>query len=57
MQLVNLIASSLWRSMGAVSIRLPDHLEQQLNEEARSSGQPRSQLLREALEALLAQRR
>jgi predicted DNA-binding protein len=43
--------------MGAVSIRLPDHLEQQLNEEARSSGQPRSQLLREALEALLAQRR
>ncbi len=34
--------------MGAVSIRLPDHLEQQLNEEVRLSGQPRSQLLREA---------
>jgi predicted DNA-binding protein len=35
--------------MGAVSIRLPDHLEQQLNEESRLSGQPRSQLMREAL--------
>jgi metal-responsive CopG/Arc/MetJ family transcriptional regulator len=43
--------------MSAVSIRLPDHLEQQLNEEARLSGQPRSQLLREALETLLSQRR
>ncbi len=43
--------------MGAVSIRLPDHLEQQLNVESRLSGQPRSQLMREALEALLAQRR
>ena len=32
-------------------------LEQQLNEEARLSGQPRSQLLREALETLLSQRR
>ena len=43
--------------MGAVSLRLPDHLEQQLSEEARLSGQPRSQLLREALETLLSQRR
>ncbi len=43
--------------MSAVSLRLPDHLEQQLNEEARLSGQPRSQLLREALETLLSQRR
>ena len=43
--------------MSAVSLRLPDHLEQQLNEEARRSGQPRSQLLREALETLLCQRR
>jgi len=43
--------------MSAVSLRLPDNLEQQLNEEARLSGQPRSQLMREALEALLFQRR
>ena len=43
--------------MSALSLRLPDHLEQQLNEEARLSGQPRSQLLREALETLLSQRR
>jgi metal-responsive CopG/Arc/MetJ family transcriptional regulator len=43
--------------MSAVSLRLPDHLEQQLNEEAQLSGQPRSQLMREALETLLSQRR
>jgi metal-responsive CopG/Arc/MetJ family transcriptional regulator len=43
--------------MSAVSLRLPGHLEQQLSEEARLSGQPRSQLLREALETLLSQRR
>ena len=43
--------------MGAVSIRLPDKLEQQLNEEARLSGQPRSQLMRETLKTLLSQRR
>jgi predicted transcriptional regulator len=43
--------------MSAVSLRLPDSLEQQLNEEARLSGQPRSQLMREALETLLVQRR
>ena len=43
--------------MGAVSLRLPDHLEHQLSEEARLSGQPRSQLMREALETLLSQRR
>jgi predicted DNA-binding protein len=43
--------------MGAVSLRLPDKLEQQLKEEAQLSGQPRSQLLREGLETLLSQRR
>ena len=43
--------------MSAITLRLPDHLEQQLSEEARLSGQPRSQLLREALETLLSQRR
>jgi len=43
--------------MSAISLRLPDHLEQQLSEEARLSGQPRSQLLREALETLLSLRR
>jgi len=43
--------------MGAVSLRLPDKLEQQLKEEAQLSGQPRSQLMREALETLLSQRR
>ena len=43
--------------MGAVSLRLPDHLEQQLSEETRLSGHPRSQLMREALETLLSQRR
>jgi metal-responsive CopG/Arc/MetJ family transcriptional regulator len=53
MHLVNCIPSSLWRSMSAISLRLPDHLEQQLNEEARLSGKPRSQLMREALETLL----
>jgi predicted transcriptional regulator len=43
--------------MAALSLRLPDHLEQQLNEEARLSGQPRCQLMREALETLLSHRR
>jgi metal-responsive CopG/Arc/MetJ family transcriptional regulator len=43
--------------MSAISLRLPDHLEQQLRVEARLSGQPRSQLMREALENLLSQRR
>jgi len=43
--------------MAGFSLRLPDHLEQQLNEEAHLSGQPRSQLMREALETLLSQRR
>ena len=57
MHLVCFIASRLWRSKSAISLRLPDHLEQQLNEETRLSGQPRSQLLREALETLLSQRR
>lgn len=57
MRLVGCFSSRLWRSTSAVSLRLPDHLEQQLSEEARLSGQPRSQLLREALETLLSQRR
>jgi metal-responsive CopG/Arc/MetJ family transcriptional regulator len=43
--------------MSAICLRLPDHLEQKLNEEARLSGQSRSQLMREALETLLSQRR
>ena len=40
--------------MGAISLRLPDELEGKLAQEASLSGQPRSQLIREALEALLA---
>lgn len=43
--------------MGALSLRLPDALERQLTQEASLSGVPRSQLIREALEALLVQRR
>lgn len=43
--------------MAAISIRLPDDLDQKLADEVRRTGQPRSQLIREALEALLAQRR
>ena len=43
--------------MAAISIRLPDDLDQKLAEEATRTGQPRSQLIRQALEALLAQRR
>ena len=43
--------------MGALSLRLPDALERQLTQEASLSGVPRSQLIREALEALLDQRR
>ena len=42
--------------MGALSLRLPEDLERQLSSEAQLSGQPRSQLIREALEALLKQR-
>jgi hypothetical protein len=43
--------------MGVLSLRLPDDLEQGINEESQRSGQPRSQLIREALNLLLAQRR
>lgn len=57
MHLVGFIASRPWPAKGSVSLRLPDHLEQRLNEEARLSGQPRSQLMREAMETLLHQRR
>jgi metal-responsive CopG/Arc/MetJ family transcriptional regulator len=42
--------------MGAISLRLPHELEDKLAEEVSLSGQPRSQLIREALEVLLAQR-
>jgi len=42
--------------MGAISLRLSDHLERKLGDEARLCGQPRSQLIREALEELLARR-
>jgi predicted transcriptional regulator len=45
------------KPMGAVSLRLPEDLESRLSEEARLSGQGRSQLIREALEALLLHRR
>jgi metal-responsive CopG/Arc/MetJ family transcriptional regulator len=40
-----------------IRIWLPDELERKLAEEATRTGQPRSQFIREALEALLAQRR
>jgi len=54
----NLYDSSDWglSCMGAISLRLPHELEGKLAEEASLSGQPRSQLIREALEALLALR-
>ena len=42
--------------MGAISLRLPHELENKLAQEAQFSGQPRSQLIREALEALLSLR-
>jgi len=42
--------------MGAISLRLPHELEDKLAEEVSLSGQPRSQLIREALEVLLALR-
>jgi len=42
--------------MSAISIRLPDDLDQKLADEVRRTGQPRSQRIREALEALLDQR-
>jgi predicted transcriptional regulator len=45
-----------WSCMGAISLRLPDELEGKLAQEASLSGQPRSQLIREALEALLTLR-
>jgi len=42
--------------MGAVSLRLPEDLDRKLSREVRLTGQPRSQLIREALEALLSRR-
>ncbi|MFM7315029.1 MAG: ribbon-helix-helix protein, CopG family [Cyanobium sp.] len=42
--------------MASFSLRLPDQLERRLGEEARLCGQPRSELIREALEGLLRRR-
>lgn len=42
--------------MGAFSSRLPEELERRLGEEARQCGQPRSELIRQALEQLLRRR-
>jgi metal-responsive CopG/Arc/MetJ family transcriptional regulator len=42
--------------MGAISLRLPEDLDRKLSREVRLTGQPRSQLIREALEALLTGR-
>jgi predicted DNA-binding protein len=42
--------------MAAFSLRLPHELERRLGEEARHCGQPRSELIREALEQLLRRR-
>lgn len=42
--------------MAAFSLRLPESLERRLGEEARQCGQPRSELIREALEELLRRR-
>lgn len=42
--------------MAAFSLRLPHELERRLGEEARHCGQPRSELIREALEELLRHR-
>jgi predicted transcriptional regulator len=42
--------------MPAFSLRLPQDLERRLGEEARHCGQPRSELIREALEELLRRR-
>ena len=43
--------------MPAFSLRLPHDLERRLREEARQCGQPRSELIREALELLLRRRK
>ncbi|NDG75806.1 MAG: ribbon-helix-helix protein, CopG family [Synechococcaceae bacterium WB8_1B_136] len=53
--LYDVMASGL-SVMAALSLRLSDELERKLSQEANLSGQPRSQLIREALETLLAQR-
>lgn len=42
--------------MASFSLRLPHELERRLGEEARHCGQPRSELIREALEELLRRR-
>jgi predicted transcriptional regulator len=42
--------------VAAFSLRLPHDLERRLGEEARHCGQPRSELIREALEQLLRRR-
>ena len=50
------ISAFVAHAMGALSLRLPEDLDRQLSHEAELCGQPRSQLIREALEALLLQR-
>ncbi len=40
----------------AISLRLPEDLERQLSDEARLSGLPRSQVMRQALEDLISRR-
>lgn len=42
--------------VAAFSLRLPHDLDRRLGEEARHCGQPRSELIREALEELLRRR-
>jgi len=42
--------------MNAISIRLPDDLEQRLDAEATLIGRPRSEVIREALTSFLAER-
>jgi predicted transcriptional regulator len=42
--------------MGALSLRLPDDLEQRLNREAELAGRPRSEVIRDAVTQFIAQR-
>lgn len=42
--------------MAAISVRLPEDIETQLNHEAELEGKPRSEVAREAISAYLAQR-
>lgn len=42
--------------MGALSLRLPEDLEQKLNREAELAGRPRSEVIRDAVTQFIAQR-